>query len=62
MNDKERKEKVFLTVRDLVADLFYYDRKEDEDLPVGAIESLMESGQLEIEEIVKCFREEIENI
>lgn len=45
----------------LVADLLYYDRKEDEDLPVGQIESLLASGELTIDEMVNQFRSQLES-
>ena len=31
-----------------MADLLYYDRKEDEDLPVGKIEELIENNEIHI--------------
>lgn len=37
------KEHLQATVSDLVADLMYYDRKEDEDLPRGEIERMIEA-------------------
>jgi hypothetical protein len=39
----------------LVADFLYYDRKEDEDLPRGVIETSIASGVVTIEEIVERF-------
>lgn len=56
------KELALTAISDLVKDLFHYDRKEDEDLPEGAIEELIERGELEIEELVDRFREEIEEL
>lgn len=48
-----------LTICDLVSDFLYYDRKEDEELPVGAIEELIENGDISVDEIVGIFREEL---
>jgi len=48
------------TISDLVSDFLYYDRKEDEELPVGAIETEIKSGKLSIDDIVTKFREELE--
>jgi len=38
--------------------ILYYDRKEDEDLPVGAIERFILDERITIEEIVKAFEDE----
>lgn len=47
-------------VDDLVADFLWYDRKEDEDLPRGAIESAIQEGSITIEEIADRFRAGLE--
>ena len=49
------KDLLWAVVHDLVSDLLYYDRKEDEDLPVGAIEEMIESGYVSEAEIVSYF-------
>ena len=49
-------------VTDLVADLLYYDRKEDEDLGVGDIEHEILTGNITLDDIVKTFKQEIVNI
>lgn len=59
---KARKEAILLTVGDLVSDLLYYGRKEDEDLPLGAIEVAIETGEITIEEIVAKFREDLKGV
>lgn len=46
----------------MVSDLLYYNRKEDEDLPVGAIEQAVKDGVITVEELVECFKEEIESL
>jgi len=48
------------TISDLVSNFLYYDRKEDEDLPVGAIEKAVKSGEITKEEIISQFTEEID--
>ena len=48
--------RVFGTVADLVSNLLYYDRKEDEELSVGAIDKAVSDGVISIEEIVNHFR------
>lgn len=43
-------------IADMVSNLMYYNRKEDEDFPVGQLENMIEDGQVSIDEIVDCFR------
>lgn len=57
MTDKTRREHIMDTVTDMVTDFFYYDRKEDGDLPRGAIEEAIEAGEITVDEIVQKFRE-----
>ena len=42
---------------DLVSDFLYYDRKEDEDLPVGKIEDMIKSGDYSVDWICNTFKE-----
>lgn len=44
------------TITDMVSNFLYYDRKEDEEMPVGFIENEIRSGRLTVEEIVDKFR------
>jgi hypothetical protein len=53
-------EKIENTIIDMVSNFLYYDRKEDEELPVGAIEEAVRSGALSVDEIVSRFRTELE--
>ena len=46
-------------VHDLVADLLYYDRKEDEGLPVGVIEQAIKEGKISPQEIISLFSAEL---
>lgn len=49
------KEDILMTVRGLVADFLYYNRKEDEDLGINAIQTAIKEGIISEEEIVKEF-------
>ena len=40
----------------LVSNFLYYDRKEDEDLPVGAIEGAILLEKISVEEVVEKFK------
>lgn len=52
--------KILNTVKDLVSDFLYYDRKEDEDLPRGAIEEAIEYDVITRAEICAAFQKELE--
>ena len=47
------------TIKDLVSDFLYYDRKEDESLPMGEIEKEIENGNLSVSDIVNVFECEL---
>lgn len=51
----ETKQVILLTVDDLVANFLYYDRKEDEELPLDAIEEAIIGGEITYVEIVERF-------
>lgn len=55
-----RREGILNTIIDLAADFLYYDRKEDEELPVGSIEESIRAGEVTVAEIVSVFRQTIE--
>ncbi len=44
------------TIGDLVEDLMYHDRKDDGDLPVGAIQNAIDDNKLTLNEIVATFK------
>lgn len=50
-----RKQTILNTVDDAVSNLLYYDRKEDEKLPRGAIEEALKAGEITVEEMVSKF-------
>ena len=52
----QRHRLIMATIRDLVADFVYYDRKEDQDLPRESIESAIQSGEVTVDEMVAEFR------
>ncbi len=53
---KTRRDRIYATVDDLVSNFLYYDRKEDEDLPRGAIEEAVKNGEISVDDIVGRFR------
>jgi len=44
------------TIDDCVRDLLFFNRKEDEELPIGAIEQAIKDEEISTEEIVDMFR------
>jgi hypothetical protein len=48
-----RRERIESHLDDMITDLFYYDRKEDENLPVGSIEEAVKAGEITEAEIVE---------
>ena len=44
------------TLDDLVGSFLYYDRKEDEELPKGAIENAIANKEISIDEIAEFFK------
>ncbi len=50
-----RRETILAAAEDLAGDFLYYSRKEDEDLPRGAIEEAIESGEVTVDEIISKF-------
>ena len=56
-----RRESIINTVKDLASAFMYYDRKEDEELPVGEIESAINNNEITVDEIVGVFKTEIDS-
>ena len=52
---KTRRTKILNLVEDMVSDLLYYNRKEDDDLPIGSIEEAIKNEEVSTEDIVKLF-------
>ena len=53
---KSRRQHILDCTDDLASALLYYDRKEDEDLRVGAIEEAIAAGEITVDEIVAQFK------
>lgn len=49
------REDIIMIVKDLVMDLLYYDRKEDEEVGINEIQMAIKNGVITEEEIVKEF-------
>jgi len=54
-DERSTRELVLGAAEDLVVDFLYYDRKEDEDLPRGAIEAAISMGLVTEQEIIDVF-------
>lgn len=50
------KEYVNDVIGDMIADFLYYDRKEDDILPQGKIDEMVEAGEITVDEMVEVFR------
>jgi hypothetical protein len=57
--DLSRREKILAMTSDLAGRFLYYDRKEDSEFPVGAIEEAIDSGEVTLDEVVEVFRTEL---
>ena len=55
------KENITNSSKDLVADLLYYDRKEDEELSVDDINNAFKDGTITVDEAVEIFKDELIN-
>jgi hypothetical protein len=55
----DKKELILDTITDMVSALLYYDRKEDDELPIGAIEEAVLSGIITKKEILNHFAEQL---
>jgi len=50
-----RREIIVATLTDSVTDLLFYDRKEDESLPINDIEEAIQMGELTIEDMIEVW-------
>ena len=57
----ECRELILMSVKDLVANLLYYDRKEDEELSVDDIADAILEKEITVDEIIDEFRKELED-
>jgi hypothetical protein len=56
MAPKKQKQLVLAEISDMVRYLLLDDRRDDGELPVGAIEALVKNKHLTIDEMVEAFR------
>ena len=56
---KTKKEYLMEAVDDLVVNLVYYDRKEDEDLSRVDVDEMFKSGDITVEEVIVTFSKEL---
>ncbi|RKZ09779.1 hypothetical protein DRQ25_05170 [Candidatus Fermentibacteria bacterium] len=61
MKKRTRKETILVTIGDVVINLVYYDRKEDEDLSVNDFDSAVEEGEITVLEMVEAFQKRLED-
>ena len=54
--NKSKRSIIINAVDDMVSGLLYYDRKEDEDLPRGAIELAIKDKDISVDEIAAFFK------
>lgn len=52
---------IIQTVEDLVVDFLYYNRKEDDELPVGVIEEAIKCGDISCADIIDVFSKKLIN-
>jgi hypothetical protein len=59
MTDEEKRRFIRTCVEDFVADLIYYDRRDDDPLRAGDVEDAILDGVVTIEELVDVMRREL---
>lgn len=57
-----RRNLILASVGDVVSDLVYYDRKEDKELPRGAIQAAVGAGEITVDEIVTMFADTLRGL
>lgn len=57
--DDSRREEILGHITDLVLDFLCYDRKEDEDLPMGEIEAAVRAEEISVREMAEAFFSEL---
>jgi hypothetical protein len=60
ISDDELRCRIMDVASDLMSNFLYYDRKEDENLPVGTIEKALYDGTVLIEDIIDEWRNELQ--
>ncbi len=56
---KSHKDLILDSIKDLVQDLLYHDRKDDEELGMDAIEDCISGKIITIDSMVDCFKQEL---
>jgi hypothetical protein len=56
---RTRRQHIAATIMDLVSNFVYYDRKEDEELPRGALEEAVKAGEVTVDEMIELFAEQL---
>lgn len=59
--DEKLKETLLSRVSDLVSDLTYYGRKDDEELNLESFNYLIENNIVTVDEIIEVFKTELYN-
>jgi hypothetical protein len=60
----QRRERLLNLISDSVSDLLYYDRKdadEEDGMPLGVIEKMIEDGEITRDEMAAHFRQCLDN-
>ena len=57
-----RRRLIEATIRDLVSDLLYHDRKAYQHLSRGAVEEAVAAGEITADEIVELFRKDLVSV
>ncbi len=55
-----RRDNILLAISDLVSDLLYYDRKEDENLGEREIDREIDEGRISLDEMANFFKMKVE--
>lgn len=58
---RTRRDEIIALIHDTATDFLDYDRREDETLPLGAIQEAVAAGEITYAEIADLFRQELES-
>ena len=59
---KAVRQEILNTLEDLVGSFMYSDRRDDEDLPVGAVQRAVEQGAISVEEMIEVFARQLRKV
>lgn len=57
-----RREIIEFTIKDMVGDFLYYNRKEDKELPIGSIEQAIIFDEVTIGDMTTMFKKELTKV